>query len=704
MIAHRLIQSLLVATTVAACGARMPRDERVPVRGLVQLADAEVRSLALLMRMEDTRALDTMLVTSLMQTASPEVRSRAVTAAGRIRDPAAVPLLIRALSDPDMLVRRDAAFALGEIADSSSQGTLAALGTVALHGTGVAAAEATSALGRMGIPAARPVIDSLLTTPRAPSLLHEALLAAWRLPRAASTLDAVARHTDADDPETRWRAAYALARTLGPAAVPHLLPLARDPDHVVRAQAMRGLRAPLADSAGVRDDALAAALRGLADPHPHVRINAINLLPGYREPARTVPPLVAALRDTDPNVVIAAIQALGTAAGATSAAAPAVDATLVQSAAAALSGITASEALPDGVRTAALSTLVRLDSGPGSGVAAAWADSARWVLRLHAARALGAAPWSAAAAPLEKLARDAHYLVAADALNAMRAATDSTTPGVRRLFIEGLTARHPLVRAAAVAGLARGATAADLDLFLVAYDRSRTDSVADASLAAISALGRLRRAGVPAERSFYLRFGQFGPPSDAAVFRAIQTQLQEIPPQWGTAPEPRIEPRDIGFYEDVIRRLVAPVLAGGPPPQAVISTPHGEIVVQLASAEAPLTVHNFLSLIERGYYVNTRWHRVVPNFVIQDGDPRGDGSGGPGYRIRDEINPLRYDRGALGMALSGPDTGGSQWFITHSPQPHLDGGYTVFGRVIQGMDVVDRVVQEEPILGMRSGR
>jgi cyclophilin family peptidyl-prolyl cis-trans isomerase len=95
-----------------------------------------------------------------------------------------------------------------------------------------------------------------------------------------------------------------------------------------------------------------------------------------------------------------------------------------------------------------------------------------------------------------------------------------------------------------------------------------------------------------------------------------------------------------------------------------------------------------------------RWHRVVPNFVLQDGDPRGDGSGGPGYVIRDEINGHRYLRGTLGMALSGPDTGGSQFFIAHSPQPHLDGGYTVFGRVVAGMDAADRVVQDDPILSI----
>jgi len=88
---------------------------------------------------------------------------------------------------------------------------------------------------------------------------------------------------------------------------------------------------------------------------------------------------------------------------------------------------------------------------------------------------------------------------------------------------------------------------------------------------------------------------------------------------------------------------------------------------------------------------------VVPDFVIQDGDPRGDGNGGPGYAIRDEINPRRYGRGAVGMALSGPDTGGSQFFVTHSPQPHLDGVYTLFGQVIQGDDVLDRIVQGDRI-------
>ncbi|HEY6190235.1 MAG TPA: peptidylprolyl isomerase [Pyrinomonadaceae bacterium] len=125
--------------------------------------------------------------------------------------------------------------------------------------------------------------------------------------------------------------------------------------------------------------------------------------------------------------------------------------------------------------------------------------------------------------------------------------------------------------------------------------------------------------------------------------------------------------------------------------RAVVQTDKGPFTIELLPDDAPLTVDNFVQLARRGYFNNVTFHRVVPNFVIQGGDPRGDGNGGPGYQIRCEINEVEYERGAVGMALSGKDTGGSQWFVTHSPQPHLDGGYTVFGRVTAGMDVVDSI-------------
>ena len=123
----------------------------------------------------------------------------------------------------------------------------------------------------------------------------------------------------------------------------------------------------------------------------------------------------------------------------------------------------------------------------------------------------------------------------------------------------------------------------------------------------------------------------------------------------------------------------------------------GTVVVEFFGADAPFTVSTFVALARRGYYNGLAFHRVVPNFVAQDGDPRGDGSGGPGYAIRDELNRRWYTRGAVGMALSGPDTGGSQYFLSHSPQPHLDGHYTVFGHVSAGFDVLDAIVQGDRI-------
>jgi cyclophilin family peptidyl-prolyl cis-trans isomerase/HEAT repeat protein len=130
---------------------------------------------------------------------------------------------------------------------------------------------------------------------------------------------------------------------------------------------------------------------------------------------------------------------------------------------------------------------------------------------------------------------------------------------------------------------------------------------------------------------------------------------------------------------------------------ATLVTSKGSFVIEFLPEDAPLTVDNFVQLARKGYFNGITFHRVVPNFVIQGGDPRGDGNGGPGYSIRCEINEVPYERAAVGMALSGKDTGGSQWFVTHSPQPHLDGGYTVFGRVIRGMEVVDKIARGDTI-------
>jgi cyclophilin family peptidyl-prolyl cis-trans isomerase/HEAT repeat protein len=200
---------------------------------------------------------------------------------------------------------------------------------------------------------------------------------------------------------------------------------------------------------------------------------------------------------------------------------------------------------------------------------------------------------------------------------------------------------------------------------LAATDTARRDSVVQRALAAARAdPDSIVRSSVPGSRAL--------PPETAPVDRPL------------------------AWYENAVRRVVIPSLRGHPP-RATMTTVRGRIVITLEGVLAPLTVLNYATLAERHLYDNLRLHRVVPGFVAQDGDPRGDGEGGPGYAIRDELSRLPYARGAVGMALSGPDTGGSQYFLTLTPQPHLTGHYTVFGHVTSGLDVMDALVEGDAI-------
>ena len=133
--------------------------------------------------------------------------------------------------------------------------------------------------------------------------------------------------------------------------------------------------------------------------------------------------------------------------------------------------------------------------------------------------------------------------------------------------------------------------------------------------------------------------------------------------------------------------------------QATMETDKGTIEIELYPEHAPKTVNNFVFLAQDGFYDGISFHRVIPNFMVQGGDPTGTGRGGPGYSFEDEVknNPLRHEAGVLSMANAGPNTNGSQFFITHAPQPHLNGRHTVFGKVTKGQDVVDSISQGDTI-------
>jgi len=135
---------------------------------------------------------------------------------------------------------------------------------------------------------------------------------------------------------------------------------------------------------------------------------------------------------------------------------------------------------------------------------------------------------------------------------------------------------------------------------------------------------------------------------------------------------------------------------------AIFNTDRGPVRIELYPDKAPLTVANFVNLAKRGFYDGLNFHRVIPDFMVQGGCPQGSGTGGPGYKFEDEsTNGVRHDRGVLSMANAGPNTNGSQFFITHVATPWLDGKHTVFGKVIEGMDIVDKVAQGDLIKSVK---
>jgi cyclophilin family peptidyl-prolyl cis-trans isomerase/HEAT repeat protein len=334
------------------------------------------------------------------------------------------------------------------------------------------------------------------------------------------------------------------------------------------------------------------------------------------------------------------------------------------------------------IRAAALPVLARMDREEFALVLSGLDPDPVWWVRGALASALGAAGDDVSLGILYGMLRDQDARVIPAVLEALRKARGPDAVETLKKMLE-----HPdfAVRAAAAEGLTELKATGVADVLAAAYERSRPDADLDARLAIVAALAVQKDAPALA----VLRAAAAGDPARVVRERAgaaLRALGQEAP--WaGREPvrRPAFDYREaMAPYEP---RPDVPLFT----PRAIVHTRYGRIEIHLDVVETPLTTANFIDLARRGYFDGLTFHRVVPGFVAQGGDPRGDGRGGPGYTIRCEVGERPYGRGAVGMALSGKDTGGSQFFITHSPQPHLDGGYTLFGAVAEGMDVVDRL-------------
>ncbi|HEX6626986.1 MAG TPA: peptidylprolyl isomerase, partial [Gemmatimonadaceae bacterium] len=441
----------------------------------------------------------------------------------------------------------------------------------------------------------------------------------------------------------------------------------------IRAEIARALTKSVAgDSLG--SVAFSVLARLAVDPNAHVRINALRSLGTYGVPAKAT--IVNATRDTDPNVRLAAAQSLGLALAPTTTGFSSLwgaDTSIVY-------------------RSSLLASAARAGLRPPQ--LAQWEKSRDWHLRAAAASANGDTLDRAfALSRTVPLLSDPDPRVREAAYGAIApAASMPLEDTVHKILLRGLKDSDFYVRATAIGALTERPSIEDVRAVMASYLTAKRDSANDARLAAlqyVTAAWKKDSSAFP--DPLRTELGRLAPPGDP-LERAAGKDL----PFWKNWGVMRATPRASSWYESVVRSMVVPSLAGKRP-RATIQTVRGPIELELFGDDAPITAWNFLTLARSGYYRNTRFHRVVPNFVAQDGDPRDDGNGGPGYAIRDEMNPNRYERGAVGMALSGPDTGGSQYFITHSPQPHLDGHYTVFGKVRRGYDVLDRIVQGDLI-------
>jgi cyclophilin family peptidyl-prolyl cis-trans isomerase/HEAT repeat protein len=658
------------------------------------VGEREVNLYARLLAMTDSRQLDTALIARALSSTWRPLRAAATLAIGQIgveRGLTASPRLRALLGDLDVTVAGNAAYALGLLRDTSSIGDLSR----ALSASHEVAREAAWALGEIGAPA-RAAITTGLKTGRDDDTAIQLLLAAAKLrPVPLSDIEPYLRE---GHPSVVWAAAYAIARTRAPGGVRRLIDLEaspalsarpQNPDRTVdvsapytdatsgnqrtRAEIARGLaKSAAGDSLGPQ--AFAVLARLVADVAPHVRVNAVRSLETYGPLAKAS--LIYATRDYDPNVRIAAAQSLGAVLSASATELPELWAADTSFA----------------YRSSLLASAVRAGLRPPE--LTQWAASPDWQFRAAVASASGDTLDRAfAMSRATPLTRDPDPRVREVAYAALvPSASKPLEDTVHALLITGLRDPDFYVRATVIGALADRPSAADLSAVLTSYSQAGRDSANDARLAAIQYVGALwKKDSSSLNATWISHLAQTPVPADP-LERAAGKGI----PVWAKWGNVDATPRALSWYEGVIRAIVLPIYSGKTI-NATINTVRGPIRLELFGTDAPITVWNFLSLARSGYYRNTLFHRVVPNFVAQDGDPRDDGNGGPGYAIRDEMNRRRYERGAVGMALSGPDTGGSQYFITHSPQPHLDGHYTVFGRVVRGYDVLDKIVQGDLI-------
>jgi cyclophilin family peptidyl-prolyl cis-trans isomerase/HEAT repeat protein len=607
------------------------------------------------------------------------IRRRAALAIGRVGLPEGGAALQPLLADADAEVRQMAAFALGLLADKTAVAALTtalqdadarvrgraaeALGLIGESGSAAAVGQMVSAYVKQGaIATIAPDDEQFPKTPEADAV-RLGLFALVRLRSYEALASAV--QDQSGRVSTWWPVAFALQRVDDRRAIPILRELAATPGRYTRSFAARGLGA----QRDVESAPLLKAMLERAGPDVAVAVSALRALAqlGSAEPILAV--LTGAT--VDPNLRLEAITALGT----------------IKSPAALQ---TIQDYITDDwptMRAAAIRAAATIDPEGFPILLSGMEPDPHWIVRKAIADILSTQPAEIAVPHLRPMLDDEDKRVIPAAIGSL---VKLKAPGIEEILLAHVKHGDAGIRTAASRAIGQLKLAAGPAALREAFKAAESDAGGDARDAALTALAEYGVAeageivkGALADRDWALRL------KAATLLRTLDPAaetVQSIRP----APGAPIAPYDSPG-------LVAPTVS----PHVFLETAKGTIEIELTVLDAPQTAQNFIALARKGYFNGLQVHRVVPNFVVQDGDPRGDGSGGPGYTIRDELNDRPFVRGTVGMALSAPDTGGSQFFIMHSPAPHLDAKYTVFGHVVNGMEVVDRIQQLDVIQRVR---
>jgi len=606
------------------------------------------------------------------------VRRRTALAVGRVGLPEGVPLLVERLADPDEDVRTAAAFALGLLGRMEAVAPLLRAldedASVRVRGGVI------EALGLLGDPsAAGPIVNAsagcaLLVAPiepddsewpKAPEIeaCRLALFALVRL-RNQDALRSLALDRSGQPISRWWPVAYALQRGEAPDA-PAFLTLVSSSGVYAPAFALRALAA-LKDA---RVIPLARVL-AVADVDVKLRVAAVRALATF-DRAEVGPVLLDLVRD------------------------PRTPLNLALEAVAGVAGEGAFDALLDlfahpspAMRAAAMRRAAAIEPEGFLVVLSSFGADPDWYVRAALPGVLAGmtVPRDRVIGWLTGAAEDADVRVRAAVLEAL---VNVEAPDATARLFEALDAPDYSLRAAAARLIGARRPEGGAARLAQAYDRADSDATPLARSAALAALARYGRN-----------------PAEAVLRRAlddrewpVRLQTERLLAEIGVGDARARRPAPIrqppGFFESAA--LLHPSFS----PHAFIETRHGTIEIELNVVEAAVTTQTFIELARAGFYNGLKVHRLIPHFVIQGGDPRGDGSGGPGFTQRDELGPAPFLRGTVGMALSGPDTGGSQFFIALSPQPHLDARYTVFGRMVAGDQVLDLVAPWDVIERVR---